>query len=110
MCYIMSGQKNISKIIGEYRMITKEDRARQKAIYAAHVAKLADAEARQLVAEHFRRRIEIFEKYDPYRDIFPTGLDGGSPDENRELREETKRFDKAWSIYAEKKKSKKVTL
>lgn len=97
-------------IIGEYRVITKEDRARQKAIYAAHVAKLADAEARQLVAEHFRRRMEIFEKYDPYRDTFPTGLDGGSPDENRELREETKRFDKAWSIYAEKKKKKKVTL
>lgn len=59
-------------------MVTKEDRARQKAIYAAHVAKLADAEAKQLVEEHFRRRMEIFEKYDPYRDTFPTGLDGGS--------------------------------
>jgi len=106
----MSGQKNISKIIGEYRMITKEDRARQKIENAAYVAKLTDPEAKQLVAEHLRRRMEIFEKYDPYRDTFPTGLDGGSPDENMELREETKRFDKAWSIYAEKKKKKKVTL
>ncbi len=88
-------------------MITKEDRARQKAIYAAHVAKLADAEARQLVAEHFRRRMEIFEKYDLYRDTFPTGLDGGSPDENRELREEAKRFNEACKPYFERIKGKK---
>ena len=45
-------------------MVTKEDRARQKADDAAYVAKLPDAEARQLVAEHLRRRMEIFEKYD----------------------------------------------
>lgn len=85
-------------------MITKEERASQKAENAAYVAKLPDAEARQLVAEHLRRRMEIFEKYDPYRDTFPTGLDGGSPDENRELREETKRFDKACKLYFERRK------
>ena len=87
-------------------MVTKEDRARQKADDAAYVAKLPDAEARQLVAEHLRRRMEIFEKYDPYRDTFPTGLEGGSPDENRELREEAKRFTKACKPYFERRKGK----
>ena len=103
----MSGQKNISTIIGEYRMITKEDRARQKIENAAYVAKLTDPEAKQLIAEHLRRRMEIFEKYDPYRDTFPTGLDGGSPDENRELREEAKRFNEACKPYFERIKGKK---
>lgn len=106
MCSLILGAENISKFIGEYRMITKEDRERQKAEDAAYVAKLADAEARQLVAEHLRRRMEIFEKYDPYRDTFPTGLDGGSPDENRELREEAKRFTKACKPYFERRKGK----
>ena len=42
-------------------MITKEDRARQKIENAAYVAKLTDPEAKQLIAEHLRRRMEIFE-------------------------------------------------
>lgn len=64
--------------------------------------RITDPEEKSLVAAHFRKLEAIRAKYDPYRDFFPEGLDGGSPEEKKEIRKEEIRFFKAWQPYLDK--------
>lgn len=66
--------------------------------------RITDPEEKSLVAAHFRKLEAIRAKYDPYRNSFPEGLDGGSPEEKKEIREEELRFFKAWQPYLDKHK------
>ena len=66
------------------------------------LSRFTDEEERQLVKEHLERRAAIFKKYDPIRKPLG-GLDGGDPDEERELWEEGKRFYKVWEPFREKR-------
>ena len=66
--------------------------------------RITDPEEKALVEGHFRKLEKIKAKYDPYRDTFPKGLDGGSLEEKKERREEENRFMKAWQPFLEKHK------
>lgn len=66
--------------------------------------RITDPEEKTLVANHFRKLETIRAKYDPFRDTFPKGLDGGSLEEKKEIREEELRFFKAWQPYLDKHK------
>lgn len=66
------------------------------------LSRFTDEEEKQLVKEHLERREAIFRKYDSIRKPLG-GLDGGDPNEERELWEEGKRFHKAWEPFREKR-------
>lgn len=54
--------------------------------------KRKDKKEREIFERHFKNLAAIRKKYDADRANFPGGLDGGSPDENREDWEEKRRF------------------
>lgn len=66
------------------------------------LSRFTDEEERQLVKEHLERREAIFKKYDSIRQPLG-GLDGGDPNEERELWDEEKSFHKAWELFREKR-------
>ena len=69
------------------------------------LSRFTNEEEKRLVKEHIERREAIFKKYDSIRNPL-SGLDGGDPDEERELLEEGKRFFEVWGLFREKNKVK----
>ena len=86
-------------------MVTDESILKQsKEIENRFLNRITDPEEKSLVAAHFRKLEAIRAKYDPYRNSFPESLDGGSPEEKKEIREEELRFFKAWQPYLDKRR------
>ena len=86
-------------------MVTDESIIKQsKEIENRLLDKITDPEEKSLVEDHFRKLEAIRAKYDSYRNSFPKGLDGGSPEEKKEIREEELRFFKAWQPYLDKRR------
>lgn len=86
-------------------MVTDEFIIKQgKEIEDRLLNRITDPEEKSLVTAHFRKLEAIRAKYDPYRNSFPKGLDGGSPEEKKEIREEEIRFFKAWQPYLDKRR------
>ena len=86
-------------------MVTDESILKQsKEIENRLLNRITDPEEKSLVAAHFKKLEAIKAKYDPYRTSFPEGLDGGSTEEKKEIREEELRFFKAWQPYLDKRR------
>lgn len=95
-------RKNIGMNIGDIKMIDDTVKAQSKEIEQRLLSRIKNPKEKALVEGHFRKLEEIRAKYSQKDGSPPEGLDGGWPEEKREIKEEEKRFTEAWKPYLEK--------
>ena len=89
-------------IIGDTALIDDTVAAKSKEVEQRLLSRIKDKKERAIVEGHFRKLEEIRAKYIKKDGTPPAGLDGGWPEEEQEIREEEKRFMKAWQPYLDK--------